>query len=54
MAMISAVALVVPAMLGMWFGGRLQDRIDQRTFRRVTLVVLLGAGLNLVRRGLMG
>ncbi|MEP3332446.1 sulfite exporter TauE/SafE family protein [Sedimentitalea sp.] len=49
-----SVALVVPAMLGMWVGGRLQDRIDQRTFRRVTLVVLLIAGLNLVRRGLMG
>lgn len=49
-----SVALVVPALLGMWLGGHLQARIDQRTFRRVTLVVLLVAGLNLVRRGLMG
>ncbi len=49
-----SIALVVPAMLGMWVGGRLQDRIDQKTFRKVTLAVLLVAGLNLVRRGLTG
>lgn len=46
--------LVVPAMAGMWLGIRLQDRIDQSTFRRATLLVLLIAGLNLVRRALMG
>ena len=49
-----SVALVVPAVLGMWVGIRLQDRIDQAMFRRATLLVLLIAGLNLVRRGLMG
>ncbi len=48
-----SVALVVPAVLGMWAGGRFQDRIDQRSFRRVTLWVLLVAGLNLTRRGLI-
>jgi uncharacterized protein len=48
-----SVALVVPALLGMWVGTRLHDRIDQQTFRKVTLAVLLLAGLNLVRRGLM-
>jgi uncharacterized membrane protein YfcA len=37
----------------MWFGGKLQDRINQATFRRATLVVLLLAGANLLRRGLM-
>lgn len=47
-----SLALVVPAMLGMWLGGRLHDRIDQTKFRRATLLVLLIAGLNLVRRGL--
>jgi hypothetical protein len=31
-----------------------QDRIDQATFRKVTLIVLVVAGLNLVRRGLFG
>lgn len=47
-----SVALVPPAVLGMWIGGRLHDSIDQRAFRRATLVVLLIAGLNLLRRGL--
>lgn len=46
--------LVVPAMAGMWLGGLLHDRIDQSTFRKATLLVLLIAGLNLLRRGLAG
>lgn len=45
-----SAALVVPAVLGMWIGVQIQDRIDQRAFRRATLVVLLLAGLNLIRR----
>lgn len=45
-----SVWLCVPAMLGMWLGGRIQDRIDQETFRRATLLVLTVAGLNLIRR----
>lgn len=49
-----SLAMVVPAVLGTWLGFCIQDRIDQRAFRRATLVVLLIAGLNLVRRGLMG
>lgn len=49
-----SVALVVPAVLGMWVGGVLQDRIDQATFRRATLIVLLLAGLNLIRRAVFG
>lgn len=48
-----SAVLVLPAMVGMWIGMRLQDRIDQRSFRNVTLLVLLVAGLNLLRRGLM-
>ncbi|WP_136636537.1 sulfite exporter TauE/SafE family protein [Pseudooceanicola onchidii] len=46
--------LVIPALIGMWIGFRIQDRIDQTAFRKATLVVLLVAGGNLVRRGLMG
>ncbi|SLN45308.1 sulfite exporter TauE/SafE family protein [Roseisalinus antarcticus] len=46
--------LIVPAILGMWAGFRLHDRIEQKAFRKVTLAVLMIAGLNLVRRGLMG
>lgn len=44
--------LVVPALIGMWAGGKVHDRIDQATFRKATLAVLLLAGLNLLRRGL--
>ena len=49
-----SLALVPPAVLGMWIGNHIQDRIDAQTFRRATLVVLLVAGLNLVRRAVMG
>jgi uncharacterized membrane protein YfcA len=46
--------LVIPALLGMWLGFKLGDRFDQDRFRRMTLLVLIVAGVNLVRRGLMG
>ncbi|MGJ8587205.1 MAG: sulfite exporter TauE/SafE family protein [Yoonia sp.] len=49
-----SAALVPPALLGMWLGFRLGDRFDQERFRRVTLWVLIIAGVNLIRRGLMG
>jgi len=45
--------LCVPALLGIWIGFRIQDKIDQAVFRRLTLAVLLIAGLNLVRRGVL-
>lgn len=47
-----SAALIVPAVLGMWLGGKVQDRIDQRAFKRATLVVLLVAAANLIRRAL--
>lgn len=49
-----SIALVPAAVLGMWIGGRLLDGIDQKMFRKATLLVLLIAGMNLVRRGLVG
>lgn len=49
-----SLALVLPSFLGMWIGFRIQDRIDQETFRKATLVVLLVAGANLIRRAVMG
>ncbi|WP_121060441.1 sulfite exporter TauE/SafE family protein [Chachezhania antarctica] len=49
-----SVALLVPALVGTWIGGKIHDRIDQDQFRKVTLAVLTIAGLNLVRRALMG
>lgn len=48
-----SLALVPPAVLGIALGFWLHDRIDQRMFHRATLAVLLIAGLNLVRRGLV-
>ncbi len=47
-----SAALIPPAVLGMWLGGLVQDRIDQQAFRRATLAVLVVAGLNLLRRAL--
>ncbi len=46
-----SVLLVIPAMAGLLLGFKIHDRIDQVTFRRATLLVLLIAGLNLIRRG---
>ncbi len=51
-AALSAMMLA-PALLGMAVGLAIQDRIDQRAFRRATLLVLLIAGANLIRRALV-
>jgi uncharacterized membrane protein YfcA len=48
-----SVILAAPALLGLWIGFRIQDRVNQQVFRRLTLAVLVIAGLNLVRRGLL-
>ncbi|MEZ5798942.1 MAG: sulfite exporter TauE/SafE family protein [Paracoccaceae bacterium] len=48
-----SAALVVPAMLGMTLGYRIQDRLDQAVFRRWTQGLLVVSGLNLVRQALM-
>lgn len=50
---LSAV-LVLPGLLGMWLGARLARKLDQERFRRATLFVLIIAGANLIRRGVMG
>ena len=47
-----SAALVVPAMLGMMIGYRVQDRLDQARFRRWTQGLLVVTGLNLVRQAL--
>ncbi len=49
-----SLGLVVPAVLGLWLGFQVQDRINQDLFRKATLWVLFLAGLNLIRRGVMG
>ncbi|TMV67376.1 sulfite exporter TauE/SafE family protein, partial [Thioclava sp. BHET1] len=48
-----SAGLVLPALLGLWLGFRVHDRLDAAVFRRWTLVVLAVAGLNLLRRALM-
>lgn len=49
-----SVMLLIPAILGLLLGFWVQDRLDQDRFRRATLLVLVIAGLNLIRRGLTG
>lgn len=44
--------LLVPAFLGLWIGFAVQDRLPTAAFKRAILVVLLVAGVNLIRKGL--
>ena len=48
-----SVAMLVPTVAGLILGFAVGDRIDQTRFRRLTLIVLIVAGLNLIRRALM-
>lgn len=48
------LAILPCALIGLFIGFKLQDRIAQETFRRATLFVLAFAGVNLVRRALLG
>ncbi|MCV6594441.1 MAG: sulfite exporter TauE/SafE family protein [Silicimonas sp.] len=48
-----SLAILPVALLGMAAGMAIQDRLDQKRFQQVVLVVLAVAGLNLIRRGLM-
>ena len=45
-----SATLVLPAVAGMMLGYAVQDRLDQRRFRRWTQILLLLTGLNLLRR----
>jgi hypothetical protein len=49
-----SASLLVPALLGTWIGFQLHERIDQAAFKKATLIVLLVAALNLMRRALIG
>ncbi len=49
-----SAALVVPACIGLGVGFAVLDRLDQDRFRWAILIVLVFAGLNLIRRGLVG
>jgi uncharacterized membrane protein YfcA len=45
------VASLVPNLLGIWVGFRIQDRIDPKLFRRLVVVVIGISGISLVVRG---
>lgn len=44
--------LVLPAYIGIKIGARVRDHLNQMVFRYATLVILLIAGLNLLRRAI--
>lgn len=46
--------LILPACLGLVAGFAILDRLDQEKFRLAILIVLIVAGLNLIRRGILG
>ncbi|MEO0371723.1 MAG: sulfite exporter TauE/SafE family protein, partial [Pseudomonadota bacterium] len=46
------LALLPTALIGMWIGFRVQDKLDQEKFRKMTLIVIVVAALNLLRKGL--
>jgi len=48
-----SLAMLGPAVAGMWAGLKLHDRMPQERFRKATLAVLVVAGLNLIWRGVM-
>ena len=47
-----SAALCLPALLGLFVGYRVQDRLDQVRFRRWTQGLLVITGLNMVRLAL--
>lgn len=49
-----SAALCVPALIGLYAGYAIQDRLDQQRFRRWTQGLLVLTGLNMVRQGLFG
>lgn len=48
-----SVVLLIPAFLGMQLGFWLSDRLNPDVFRKAMLVLLVLAGANLVRRGIV-
>lgn len=49
-----SAALCVPALVGLYLGYAVQDRLDQARFRRWTQGLLVITGLNMVRQALFG
>jgi hypothetical protein len=49
-----SMLLLVPVFAGMLVGFRVGEELDADLFRKLTLILLVIAGANLVRRGLLG
>jgi len=49
-----SMAMLPAALIGMAIGFQVQDRMDQALFKKATLIVLVVAGINLIRKGLVG
>ncbi|MCY3726739.1 MAG: sulfite exporter TauE/SafE family protein [Paracoccaceae bacterium] len=47
-----SLLLIVPSVLGLFFGIKVQNRLDSDRFRQCVQVILVIAGLNLIVRGL--
>lgn len=52
--LVFSLLLIIPAQIGMGIGFRLQDRMPQARFRKLTQALLVVSGLNLVRQALFG
>jgi uncharacterized membrane protein YfcA len=44
--------MIVPAMAGFGVGAMIRNRLSQRIFKNVVLVVFLGLAINLIRRAI--
>ncbi len=53
-AMGLSLFLTVPCIIGLLMGMQIQDRIDQKRFRYIILIVLLIAGLSILRKAILG
>jgi uncharacterized membrane protein YfcA len=48
-----SVMLLIPTYIGMRMGFLISDKLDAKLFRKATLLILILAGVNLIRRGLI-
>jgi len=44
--------MLLPVAIGMGLGVYVHDKLDQKVFKKLVLIVLCAVGLNLLRRGL--
>ncbi len=47
-----SASLILPALLGLLLGRKIRNYLDEKRFQQITLIVLLFAGLNLIRKAI--